>query len=72
MILRSDLSQLFEKRAVSATHRDILGVDVITKPVGQANGAGLGITQRIGELEIIDLLNTLHASKNEIRVKSYQ
>ncbi|MDB2671764.1 hypothetical protein N9Y75_02835, partial [Candidatus Poseidoniales archaeon] len=61
--LRSDLSQLFEKRAVSQTHRDLLGVDVITKAVGKANGAGLGITQRISALEIIDQLNNLHSSK---------
>lgn len=63
--LDKDLSVLFNKTAVLASHKELLGIDIITSEIGK----GLGVTHRIDELDITDKLNTISESDVEVRSK---
>lgn len=61
--LPQDLSELFGKRAISQEHQELLSLEMLTNeaPRDRNSGGGLGITQRIMEVDILDKLNSLDA-----------
>jgi len=67
--LRPELQKQFRKKAVSVEHRELLGLKVLTNPIGVSKGAGLGITHRIGEVEIKEKLGTIDAISPQVKSK---
>jgi len=67
--LDPDLSVLFKKTAVYQSHKDILGIKVITNEVGKSGGSGLGVTHRINENDITEMINSLDGQSLEVRSK---
>tara|TARA_B100002051_G_scaffold186756_1_gene176826 strand:- start:6076 stop:11232 length:5157 start_codon:yes stop_codon:yes gene_type:complete len=67
--LDPDLSALFQKTAVLQEHKDILGINVITKDVGVAGGCGLGVTHRINEFDITEMVESIDGQGMKIRSK---
>jgi len=67
--LPAELSKLFGKTAVYEPHKNLLGVNIITNNVGETGGAGLGVTHRINEQDIIEMVNSLRGQSKKIRSK---
>ena len=67
--LDPDLSTLFQKTAVYQLHKEILGIKVITNAVGVSGGCGLGVTHRIDEADITEMIESLKGQSVEVRTK---
>ncbi len=65
--LDSELSELFEKKAILPRHKELLGEELLTLPVNASGKAGLGVMKRVEEENIIEKLNSLDGQENETK-----